>query len=85
LTYVIHKLQLAIYVIQAYSTNMLKSVNLKVSELIMCEAVIMSQRSKKELFVPMMAKKSNFNREVHYFSKNKAKVLDFSPKQAEAS
>jgi len=51
----------------------------------MCEAVIMSQRSKKELFVPMMTKKSNFNRETHYFSKNKAKILDFSPKQAEAS
>jgi len=46
----------------------------------MCEAVVMSQRNKKELFIPILAKKSNFNREINFFSKNKAKILDFSPK-----
>jgi len=50
----------------------------------MCEAIIMSHRSKKELFIPMMAKKSNFRRENHLFSDKKAKILDFSPKQTEA-
>ena len=51
----------------------------------MCEVIIMSHRSKKDLFVPVIDKKSNFGNENHYFSENKAEVLAFLAPQAKAS
>ena len=46
----------------------------------MCEAVVLSHRSKKELFVPIMTKNAKFHRESYKLNEKKAKILDFSAK-----
>ena len=51
----------------------------------MCEAVILSHRSTKELFVPVLDKKTIFQIENHYFNENKADVVTFLAAQAKAS
>ena len=51
----------------------------------MCEAAILSHRSKKELFVPVLDKKTIFQIENHYFNENKAEVLTFLATQSKAS
>lgn len=50
----------------------------------MCEAIVLSNRSKKGLFIPKMSKKTNFRRENPIFAGNKAAVVDFSVKQTVA-
>lgn len=50
----------------------------------MCEVIIMSHRNKKELFVPVIDKKTHFQNESHYFSENKAEVLAFLVPQSKA-
>ena len=51
----------------------------------MCEAVILSNRNKKVLFVPQIGKKSRFSRENRQLSENKAEILAFIAKQAAIS
>ena len=51
----------------------------------MCEAVFLSKRSKKNLYVPSLSKEVSGNRENQKHSDQKAVVLDFAAKQAIAS
>jgi len=42
----------------------------------MCEAVVLSRRSRKNLYVPNMIKKSSFRLENQFFTEEQAEILN---------